>query len=369
MAEAAADLSAAAGGVDMSLVNRMLLDIDRRRADAGVETLGAHSDIRSVAPQPMPSAPKGRAVLGIAVVFGTCLLAIFAWRGWQIPSSPEAAPQALRARQDLAPASPSPAITPLPPPAVAAIDAQSTATIPEPAPKNTEVVETPTLAAAVLQRSPTLVPSETLKLSLKLSALVADEAVVRPVVPAKPAAAAAAAAAPAGTTTFTSVPVRQPPADETVAAARALWNDGSRPAALAALRQALVAAEAARNTAATLALARELARLDVADNRPQDALELLRRLEPLLGNDADAMALRGNVEQRLAMHAEAAQSYLAALRMRPADGKWMLGAAISLAAIGRLDEAQLWAERARERDAVTPTIAAYLQQLGIVARR
>ena len=351
----------------MSLVNRMLLDIDRRRADAGVETLGAHSDIRSVAPQPMRSAPKGRAVLGIAVVFGTCLLAIFAWRGWQIPSSPEAAPQALSTRQELAPASPSPAITPPPPPAVAAIAAQSTATIAEPAPKNTEVVETPTLATAVLQRSPALVPSETLKLSLKLSALVADDAVARPVVPAKPAAAAAAA--PAGTTTFTSVPVRQPPADDTVAAARALWNDGSRPAALAALRQALVTAETARNNPATVALARELARLDVADNRPQNALELLKRLEPLLGNDADAMALRGNVEQRLAMHAEAAQSYLAALRMRPADGKWMLGAAISLAAIGRLDEAQLWAERARERDAVTPAIAAYLQQLGIVARR
>ena len=363
MAEAAAHLAAAAGGVYMSLVNRMLLDIDRRRADAGVETLGAHSDIRSVAPQPMRSAPKGRAVLVITVVFGACLLAIFAWRGWQAPSALEAAPQASSARQELATASPSPAIAQLPPPAMAATDARQSATIAEPAPKITEVVETPTLTVAVLQRSPALVLSETLKLSLKLPALVADEAVARPVVQARPAAPVAA-----GTTTFTSVPVRQPPADETVAAARALWNDGSRPAALAALRQALVAAETARNNPATVALARELARLDVADNRPQDALELLRRLEPLLGNDADAMALRGNVEQRLAMHAEAAQSYLAALRMRPADGKWMLGAAISLAAIGKLDEAQLWVERARERDAVTPTIAAYLQQLGIVAR-
>ena len=365
MAEAAAELAAAAGGVDMSLVNRMLLDIDRRRADAGVETLGAHSDIRSVAPQPMRSAPKGRAVLVITVVFGACLLAIFAWRGWQAPSSLESAPQASRAPKELATASPLPAIAQLPPPAMAATDARQSATIAKPALKITEVVETPTLTAAVLNRSPALVPSETLKLSLKLPAMVADEAVARPVVPAR----RAAAAAPAGTTTFTSVPVRQPPADETVAAARALWNDGSRPAALAALRQALVAAETARNNPATVALARELARLDVADNRPQDALELLRRLEPLLGNDADAMALRGNVEQRLAMHAEAAQSYLAALRMRPADGKWMLGAAISLAAIGKLDEAQLWVERARERDAVTPNIAAYLQQLGIVGRR
>jgi tetratricopeptide (TPR) repeat protein len=112
-----------------------------------------------------------------------------------------------------------------------------------------------------------------------------------------------------------------------------------------------------------------LARLEVADNRPQAALDLLKRLENLLAEDGDAWALRGNAEQRLGLHADAAQSHLIALRIRPTEGKWMIGAAISLAALGKLDEAQMWAERARERDAVTPAIAAYLQQLGITTRR
>ena len=135
-----------------------------------------------------------------------------------------------------------------------------------------------------------------------------------------------------------------------------------------ALETLLAMAEATRNNRATIVLAQELARLDMADNHAEDALNLLRRLEPVFSEDADAWALRGNAEQRLAMHAEAAQSYLVALRIRPSEGKWMLGAAISLAAIGKLDEAKTWVERARERGAITPTISAYLQQLGIMAR-
>ncbi|MBC7625226.1 MAG: hypothetical protein H7232_17805 [Aeromicrobium sp.] len=172
-----------------------------------------------------------------------------------------------------------------------------------------------------------------------------------------------------GKTTITNVPVRQVAFDETINIARSLWSEGSRASALTTLRDALAAAESTRNQRATAALAREVARLDVADNRAQLALDMLKRLENLLGDDADAWSLRGNAEQRLALHADAVQSYLIALRLRPTEGKWMIGAAISLAAVGRLDEAQSWAERARERDAVTPAIASYLQQLGITSRR
>jgi hypothetical protein len=46
----------------------------------------------------------------------------------------------------------------------------------------------------------------------------------------------------------------------------------------------------------------------------------------------------------------------------------MVGAAISLAADGRQAEAQAWVVRARARGAITPPIAAYLQQIGIDPR-
>src|SRR6185503_3909972 len=111
-------------------------------------------------------------------------------------------------------------------------------------------------------------------------------------------------------------------------------------AAVATLADALAAAEAGRNASAIAELARELARLDIAGNRAQAALDLLKRLEAPLAGDADAWALRGNAEQRLALHHDAAVSYLAALRLKPGEGRWMLGAAISLAADGRQAEAQ-----------------------------
>ena len=240
------------------------------------------------------------------------------------------------------------------------------------------VVSAPVIAApaaAVVQAAapnltnPTRSTAEALKLSMKLSALVADAPPVMTAVKNKPPVVAVVQPPATITTTPASAPMRQVAADETVRVARSLWNDGARSAALETLREALASAEAARNTRAVVPLVRELARLQVADNHAQTGLDLLKRLENLLIDDADAWALRGNAEQRLALHNEAAESYLAALRLRPTEGKWMIGAAISLAASGRQDDARVWVERARERGAVTPTIAAYLQQLGIAARQ
>ena len=328
----------------MSVVNRMLQDIDRRRAAAGVDTPKAYPDIRSVATRPSHAAPIGRTILIAALFIGACAAGAIIWRESKVrtlenttspPQIDDAGKGRLQAER----------------PAEVVLPAEVVPIAPEPIGK-------------LVAESPAPQPSaETLRLSLKLSALAANLPAAR--LPAT-AAPVANAVAP-GTTTISRSPVRQVAADETVQAARGMWSDGSRVGAVATLREALAVAETTHNDRATVVLARELARLDVADNRVEDALNLLRRLEPVFSEDADAWALRGNAEQRLAMHAEAAQSYLAALRIRPTEGKWMLGAAISLAAIGKLDEAKTWAERARERGAITPTISAYLQQLGITA--
>ena len=350
----------------MSVINRMLLDIDSRRAAAGVDASRAYPDIRSVSARPRTAAPGSRWLWVVAVLIAICAAGFVGWREWQVRASVNAVstPMVTQPRPAKVAESAVPAPLPAPPP-VAETGGLSAVAPPEPVPTAPEPIATSTIDSLTPARNAPRPSVETLKLSLKLSALVADIPLARSPATATPPVTAPAA----GTTTITSAPMRQVAADETVFAARAMWGEGAHAGALATLREALAAAEATRNNLATVALARELARLHVADNRPQDALNLLGRLEPLLGEDADAWALRGNAEQRLAMHAEAAQSYLAALRMRPTEGKWMLGAAISLAAIGKLDEAKTWADRARERDAVTPNIAAYLQQLGIVVRR
>ena len=344
----------------MSVVNRMLQDIDRRRTVAGIDTPNAHADIRSVASRSRRAPPVRRAVWVAALLIAAGALGLSVWR--ELPNrGPESA--ALPAStafanqgtvQRLSPSAPAPVV------------AAPAASVPvEPIEKSaSEPAKPQQQAQEQAQRNAARPSAETLKLSLKLSALVAD---VQPRQLPAPAPLPTRKAAPS-TTTISTLPARQVAADETVLAARGMWNEGARAAALATLREALAESETTRNNRATLVLARELARLEVADNHAEDALNLLRRLEPVLGEDADAWALRGNAEQRLAMHAEAAQSYLAALRLRPTEGKWMIGAAISLAAIGKLDEAKAWVDRARERGAITPTISAYLQQLGIATR-
>ena len=342
----------------MSVVNRMLQDIDRRRTAAGIDTPSAHADICSVALPPRQVAPVRRAVWIAALLIGACALSFIIWRELQDRRAESAAlpaPTAITYKG---------AIQMLSPSALVPVAATPVASIP------VETIEKSTSEPAKPQPQPQAQldaarPSaETLKLSLKLSALVADLQPRRlPASEPFPASKAAPAI-----TTISTIPARQVAADETVLAARGMWNEGARAGALATLREALAVSETTRNNRATSVLARELARLEVADNHAEDALNLLRRLEPVLGEDADAWALRGNAEQRLAMHAEAAQSYLVALRIRPTEGKWMIGAAISLAAIGKLDEAKAWVDRARERGAITPTISAYLQQLGIATR-
>ena len=334
----------------MSVVNRMLQDIDRRRAAAGVSTPEASQDIRSVAARSNRAAPIGRSVWSAALLISVCVASAIGWRESQVRALVNAVP---------------------PVPTTVAVKGGLPTVLPailqaEPVLIASEPIVVPVAELQAPQSSVVRPSAETLKLSLKLSALVADSQPVR--LPATTTPVAGSTATAPGTTTITSVPVRQVAADETVLAARGMWNDGSRASATATLREALTVSEATQNNRATVVLARELARLDVADNRAEDALGLLRRLQPVFGEDADAWALRGNAEQRLAMHAEAVQSYLAALRNRPTEGKWMLGAAISLAAIGNLDEAKAWADRARERGAITPIISAYLHQLGIAVR-
>lgn len=171
------------------------------------------------------------------------------------------------------------------------------------------------------------------------------------------------------------VPVlpRQSPALEALAQARTMWNAGAREAAIDLLRDALLVAE--RSPAAVsghetvlASLARELARMELAEGRVSQVLAMLTRLEPALSGMADVWALRGNAAQRLGRHQESATAYLMALKLRPDEPRWLLGAAVSLAAQGQLDAAAELAEKARTAGALSPEVTTYLKQLGVRLR-
>jgi len=164
-------------------------------------------------------------------------------------------------------------------------------------------------------------------------------------------------------------PRRQPAAQETLAQAQSLWAAGSHDAALALLREALALAEGAPDAAAQLPpLARELARMELALGRSGAALALLTRLEPQLAAHADLWAMRGNAAQRLGQHAESVQAYQRALQLRPGEPRWLLGAAVSLAALGQLESAAQYAEQARALGPVSAEVLAYLRQAGVPLR-
>jgi Flp pilus assembly protein TadD len=162
---------------------------------------------------------------------------------------------------------------------------------------------------------------------------------------------------------------------EALAQAQSLWNSGSHAAAIELLRQALARVEnsAPANSPVTgqsalASLARELARMELADGQVSQALTVLTRLEPQLSQLADVWAMRGNAAQRLGRHTEAAQSYQKALTFKPDEPRWMLGAAVSLAAQGQTAAAAELADKARSMGALRPEVASYLRQLGVTMR-
>lgn len=188
--------------------------------------------------------------------------------------------------------------------------------------------------------------------------------------PATVDAPAGAAAIPPPAPAAQPTERRQSAALETLAQAQALWNAGTREAGLELVREAVAAVERVQplDVHLLVLLVREQVRMELALGRPGAALNLLNRLEPVLAGQADLLAVRGNAAQRLGRHAEAVQAYLGALQLRSGESRWMLGAAVSLAALGQLEAAAQQVEQARALGPVSPEVLGYLRQAGVPLR-
>jgi len=92
------------------------------------------------------------------------------------------------------------------------------------------------------------------------------------------------------------------------------------------------------------------------------ALDVLQRSAPHAQGNADYLAFKAAVEQRLGRHGDAAEDYRAALARNPGSGVWLMGLGISLQALGRSAEAQESFRRAREASGLTPELRAYIDQ-------
>jgi MSHA biogenesis protein MshN len=404
----------------MSVINKMLRDLDSRQNPSVPTGRAAAANSTDFVRPTVSENPQARAapasftlqrvavaVAALALVAGS--VAVGWWLlGRTVPVQPMAvAPQS----QPLSPAAPFAVATP---PAPASAVVARVASEPTPA-ASAAVVNVPAaqVSAGETAQIPSIAPatqSPQTSLPSQASTVTPPVPAARTAQPALPANApamaqiappvAASAAPPTGlvaprvsqptpvqsptagpTAPSQPVPVapapatRSAPAQEVLAQAQTLWNNGARAGAVELLREAIAPTERAASAAGaspasapTVALVRELTRMELAEGRPAQVLTLLTHLEPVIATQADLWAVRGNAAQRLGRHAESVAAYQAALKLRPSEPRWMLGAAVSLAIQGHVTEATDLADQARNHGPISPDMRGYLRQLGVMVR-
>lgn len=337
----------------------MLRDLDQRQAGQVSNPARALSgDPAARGTSPVQTQQRLRSRSALWYLMGAVLLLLVASAGWwwyQSLTQP-------RVPQSVAPPSPSAAVQVVAPavPISAPVAIMTKPVDPKPLPAPVSV---PKRLSRVDPRAAAAAPDTavgTLRMDSSLLHLPVHKKVAPP-----PAVASPAMGVPQAT-------LVRPAALEALAQAQSLWNAGSHAVAIELLGQALSRIESSTPAgvpvpkySALASLAPELARMQVADGQVGQALALLKRLEPQLAPVAQAWAMRGNAAQRLGQHAEAVHSYQRALALRPDETRWMLGAAVSLAAQGQTAAAGEWADKARVMGALRPELAAYLRQLGV----
>lgn len=105
-----------------------------------------------------------------------------------------------------------------------------------------------------------------------------------------------------------------------------------------------------------------LARLQVERGELDAGVQTLSRSAEYAGNNADYSAFYAGLLQRQQKHAEAVEFFDRALRLRPSAGVWLLGMGMSLDVLGRSAEAQEAFRRAKASGNLPSDLQAYVDQ-------
>jgi MSHA biogenesis protein MshN len=406
----------------MSLINKMLQDLDKRHAaDGGAKTLTQQL-------RPVQAQKDWRRIMwevGAGLIIGG------GWAGWVMyqisPRSvvtdlvfksqakrPQVAagPQAPAGPQVQVPAAPAAPVAPVPAPEAAP---QLPPAVPAPAAAPAAApVAAPVLSAA---KGPEPHSAETLKLATEIGTRFSEKSfAVKPKVERRPPIAAAPATVKAdktgGTRSVPEAKAKSAPAPKAQGAgsidktmhvatqsersesefrkATALLNQGrvaeaidgykatlQQDAAHAPARQALVGLllenrrmdEAQQFLQEGLSLdpnrsayAMLLARIQVERGDLQGAHDLLTKHAGSAAGDADYHAFDAALLQRLGRHKEAVAGYQAALKLSPRAGLWWMGMGISLQADNRGAEALEAFRHAKSAGGLNPALIAFVDQ-------
>ncbi len=348
----------------MSLINKMLKDLDARAGQPGAEPLPA--DVRPVA------APERRGPVLRAALVGGALLAVGAgvagWKMMQTASAPTpavlaAAPVAARTAVvvdmpaaapvqviDVAPAAlapeptpePEPAPAPAPAPAAKRVTPVAPAPTARPAPRTVAVAKT---APAVPATGRTDTPSQRAENAYRRALGVLEDGRVTEAI----------ATLQAGL----QIDPRHEAARQTLVG---LLIEAGRPDDAMRQLQAALAIDARQP-----ALAMLLARLQLERGGP--AIDTLTRTLPYAAGNGEYHAFLAGVLQREGRVHEAADHYQAALKRSPGNGVWWMGLGIALQADKRDAESRAAFMQAQASGTLSPELQAFVERrLGQLGR-
>ncbi len=383
----------------MSLINKMLRDLDKRHAPQGGTTLpagGLSRHMRPVSERTLASDFFWR-TMAMLMLFAVGWVA---WLVWQLtpphPIVTEFAYQSARGRtaapadvasprSDSAAAPRAPALQPAPPPA-ASISAPGSTSAQAALPQRPDRVNVDVLRLATELTTP--ISQRSSKTSSSRSGSRAPVGAARAVA-AQPALAGDPAAAPGKIDRRSNTSSRNRAESEFRRAVnlvkqgriaegmdgfrRALeidpGHDAARQTMVALLLETKRVDEAAASLQEGLALntgntgfAMLLARIMVESNDIPTALIVLQRHAAPADRNPDYHAFAAALYQRLDRHKEAIEQYQTALGLTPSAGVWWLGLGISFQAVERRKDALEAFTRAKSAGNLAPDLLAFVEQ-------
>ncbi|MES2899193.1 MAG: tetratricopeptide repeat protein [Pseudomonadota bacterium] len=344
----------------MSLINKMLQDLDARGSHGAGFT---DMDVKSV----VVAEPRVSPLVLAGIVIGAVVVGAAGLFGWRYLKQPATVP------------APVVVLAPTPAPALPVAVPTASAAVPAPAPASSSPQQSAPLALTPVMAGPAAQQVDEVRRPRR-------EAAPRPArVRVVQASSAAPFAAPL-------VSGRQPSLSRSAQSAYTMalerLQQGRVDEAMASLEQALQIDprhEAARQTLVGLliednkpdqamaqlqaglaldprqpSLAMLLARMQI--ERGGNGIDTLTRSLPAAGGNAEYYALLAGALQREQRHAEAASQYLAALRIAPQNGVWLMGLGISLQGAKRDAEAVEAFERAKASGTLSPQLLAFVER-------
>jgi len=383
----------------MSLINKMLRDLDRRHAAQGATTAPAGGLSRHMRPVPerMLASDFFWRTMAMTMLFAVGWVA---WLVWQLtPPHPivtdlayqsarprSAAPAEVASpRSDPAGEREAPAPQPAPPPAVS-IPAADPPSAQATTPRRSDKVNVDMLRLATELTTP--IPKRSSRAASSRSGSRPPAGAAKAVA-AQPVLAGDPAAAPGQIDRRSNTSSRNR-AESEFRRAVSLVNQGRIAEGMGGFRRALEidpGHEAARQTLVALLLetkrvdeaaaslqeglalnngntgfAMLLARIMVESNDIPAALIVLQRHAAPADRNPDFHAFTAALYQRLDRHKEAIEQYQTALSLAPAAGVWWLGLGISLQAVERRKDALEAFTRAQSAGNLAPDLLAFVEQ-------